>query len=46
MPLADAIVFSLEKSEELPRVDESLDRLKKLDPRQGKIVELCGSSLD
>jgi RNA polymerase sigma factor (sigma-70 family) len=33
-------VFSPEKSGELLKVDESLQRLTKLDPRQGRIVEL------
>lgn len=38
--LDEAIVFSPEKSEYLVRVDEALERLTKLDARQGKIVEL------
>jgi len=38
--LDEAIVFSPEKSEHLMRVDEALERLTKLDARQGKIVEL------
>jgi RNA polymerase sigma factor (sigma-70 family) len=33
-------VFSPEQSDELLKLDESLDRLTALDPRQGKIVEL------
>lgn len=33
-------MFSPEKSGELLKVDESLQRLTKLDPRQGRIVEL------
>jgi RNA polymerase sigma-70 factor, ECF subfamily len=40
VPLDEAVVFSPEKSEYLIKVDEALDRLSKLDPRQGKIVEL------
>ena len=38
--LDDAFVFSPEKSHELLKLDESLDRLGRIDPRQGKIVEL------
>jgi RNA polymerase sigma-70 factor, ECF subfamily len=38
--LAEALVFSPEKSVELLKLDESLERLTKLDPRQGRIVEL------
>jgi RNA polymerase sigma-70 factor, ECF subfamily len=38
--LEDALVFSPQMSSELLRLDESLQRLTKLDPRQGKIVEL------
>lgn len=38
--LDEAVVFSPEKSEYLIKVDEALQRLTKLDPRQGKIVEL------
>jgi RNA polymerase sigma-70 factor, ECF subfamily len=40
VPLEDAVVFSPEKSSELLKLEESLQRLTKLDPRQGKIVEL------
>ena len=40
LPLDEALVFSPEHSEELVRLNEALDRLTKLDPRQGKIVEL------
>jgi RNA polymerase sigma-70 factor (ECF subfamily) len=40
LPLNEALVFSPEHSEELVRLDEALDRLSKLDPRQGQIVEL------
>jgi RNA polymerase sigma-70 factor, ECF subfamily len=40
VPLDEALVFSPEKSSELIKLDESLDRLAKLDPRQGKVVEL------
>jgi RNA polymerase sigma-70 factor (ECF subfamily) len=38
--LEDVLVFSSEKSSEYLRIEESLQRLTKLDPRQGKIVEL------
>jgi RNA polymerase sigma-70 factor (ECF subfamily) len=38
--LDEAVVFSAEKSEELVAVDEALQRLEKLDPRQSKVVEL------
>jgi RNA polymerase sigma factor (TIGR02999 family) len=38
--LEDVLVFSPERSSEYLRIDESLQRLTKLDPRQGKIVEL------
>jgi RNA polymerase sigma factor (TIGR02999 family) len=40
LPLNEALVFSPEHSEELVRLDEALDRLSKLDPRQGQVVEL------
>lgn len=40
VPLDEAIVFSPEKSDYLVKVDDALDRLAKLDPRQSKIVEL------
>jgi RNA polymerase sigma-70 factor (ECF subfamily) len=36
----EALVFSPEKSAELLKLDESLERLAKLDARQSKIVEL------
>jgi len=36
----DALAFTPEKSLEVMKIDESLQRLTKLDPRQGKIVEL------
>lgn len=39
-PLEDAVVFSPEKASEFLDLDESLERLTKLDPRQGRIVEL------
>jgi RNA polymerase sigma-70 factor, ECF subfamily len=38
--LDEALVFSEEKSAELLAVDEALQRLAKLDPRQSKIVEM------
>jgi RNA polymerase sigma-70 factor, ECF subfamily len=40
LPLNEALVFSPEHSEELVRIDEALERLSKLDSRQGQIVEL------
>jgi RNA polymerase sigma-70 factor, ECF subfamily len=40
MALDEALVFSPEKSEELLAVDEALERLAKLDPRQAKVVEM------
>jgi RNA polymerase sigma-70 factor, ECF subfamily len=40
VPLEDAVVFSPERASEYLRIDESLRRLTKLDPRQGRIVEL------
>jgi RNA polymerase sigma-70 factor, ECF subfamily len=36
----DALAFAPEQSLELLRLDQSLERLAKLDPRQAKIVEL------
>lgn len=39
-PLDEALVFSPGQSAELVRLDEALERLAKLDPRQSKIVEL------
>jgi RNA polymerase sigma-70 factor (ECF subfamily) len=40
VPLDEAVVFSPEQSAEMLKVDESLQRLSKLDPRQAKVVEL------
>lgn len=40
LPLNEALAFSPEHSEDLLKLDEALDRLSKLDPRQGRIVEL------
>jgi RNA polymerase sigma factor (TIGR02999 family) len=40
LPLNEALAFSPEKSEELVKLDEVLERLSQLDPRQGRIVEL------
>ena len=40
VPLEDAVVFSPEKASEFLALDESLQRLTKLDARQGRIVEL------
>jgi RNA polymerase sigma-70 factor (ECF subfamily) len=40
VPLDEALVFAPEQSMELVKLDEALERLSKLDPRQGRIVEL------
>ncbi len=40
MALDEALVFSPGQSADLVRLDEALERLAKLDPRQSKIVEL------
>jgi RNA polymerase sigma-70 factor (ECF subfamily) len=40
IPLEEELVFAPEKSADLLRLNESLDRLSKLDVRQGRIVEL------
>jgi RNA polymerase sigma-70 factor, ECF subfamily len=40
VPLDEALVFAPEQSSELVKLDQSLERLAKLDPRQAKIVEL------
>lgn len=40
VPLEDHLVFAPEQSSELVKLDQSLERLAKLDPRQSKIVEL------
>lgn len=40
IPLDEALVFAPEQSSDLVKLDESLERLAKLDPRQSKIVEL------
>jgi RNA polymerase sigma-70 factor (ECF subfamily) len=40
LPLDEAFAFSPEHSEDLLKLDEALDRLSKLDPRQSRIVEL------
>jgi RNA polymerase sigma-70 factor, ECF subfamily len=40
LPLNEALVFSLERSEELVQLDGALERLSKLDARQSRIVEL------
>jgi RNA polymerase sigma-70 factor (ECF subfamily) len=40
VPLDEALVFAPEQSGELLKLDEALERLTKLDSRQGKIVEL------
>jgi len=40
VPLDEVLVFSPEKSSALLAIDEALQRLAQLDPRQSKIVEL------
>jgi RNA polymerase sigma factor (TIGR02999 family) len=40
VPLDEALIFAAEQSSELVKLDQSLERLAKLDPRQSKIVEL------
>lgn len=40
LPLNEALVFSPERSEELVKLDEALERLSKIDARQSRIVEL------
>ena len=40
VPMEEALVFAPEQSSELVKLDESLERLAKLDPRQSKIVEM------
>jgi|HubBroStandDraft_4_1064222.scaffolds.fasta_scaffold09673_2 RNA polymerase sigma-70 factor (ECF subfamily) len=40
VPIDEALVFAPEQSEEFLKLDDALERLTKLDERQGKIVEL------
>jgi len=40
LPLNEALAFSPEHSEDILNLDEALERLSKLDARQGRIVEL------
>jgi RNA polymerase sigma factor (TIGR02999 family) len=40
LPLDEALVFSPGHSEDLLKLDQALERLSKLDARQGRIVEL------
>jgi len=40
LPIEEALVFAPEQSLDLVKLDQALERLTKLDPRQGKIVEL------
>jgi RNA polymerase sigma-70 factor (ECF subfamily) len=40
VPLDEALAFAPEQSSELVKLDQSLERLAKLDPRQARIVEL------
>jgi RNA polymerase sigma-70 factor, ECF subfamily len=40
VPLDEVFVFAPEQSRELVKLDQALDHLTQIDPRQGKIVEL------
>jgi len=40
LPLNEALTFSPEQSEDLVKLNEALERLSAIDPRQSKIVEL------
>lgn len=40
LQLHEALTFSLEQSQDLVRLNEALERLSTIDPRQSKIVEL------
>jgi len=40
LPLNEVLTFSAEQSEDLVRLNEALERLSAIDPRQSKIVEL------
>jgi len=40
VPIDEALVFAPEQSMELVKIDQALEQLTKLDPRQAKIVEL------
>jgi RNA polymerase sigma factor (TIGR02999 family) len=40
IPLDEALTFAPEQSMQMVKLDESLERLAKIDPRQSKIVEL------
>jgi len=40
VPLEEALVYAPEKAGELVALDNALERLERLDPRQGRIVEL------
>jgi RNA polymerase sigma-70 factor (ECF subfamily) len=40
LPLDEAVAFTPEHSDQLLKLDEAMDRLAKLDPRQSRIVEL------
>lgn len=40
VPLDEGLLVSPERTEEMLAVEESLSRLEKLDPRQGRVVEL------
>jgi RNA polymerase sigma-70 factor, ECF subfamily len=40
VPIDEVLVFAPEQSQEFVRLDQALERLTKIDPRQGKIVEL------
>jgi RNA polymerase sigma factor (TIGR02999 family) len=40
LPLDEAFSFTPQHSKQLVKLDDALERLSKLDPRQGRIVEL------
>lgn len=40
VPIDEVLVFAPEQSQELVRLDQAVERLTEIDPRQGKIVEL------
>jgi RNA polymerase sigma factor (TIGR02999 family) len=40
LPISEELAFSPEHSEDLVKLDEALQRLATIDPRQGRIVEL------
>jgi len=40
VPIDEVLIFAPEQSQELVKLDQAVERLTKIDPRQGKIVEL------